>query len=133
MNRKVKSYNNENYCMRICYFLQKILAMNSSSIECTDLCLESRCHEVESRTLWECIREVRSDYLELARMPTHPEVEFPSELRDQVYEPLLIVSIFSCYLFSCFLYLTREMDDACGYISDILYSDRRVSIVHIHI
>jgi hypothetical protein len=81
--------------MRIVSFLQKILAMNSGSIECADLCLESRCHEVESWTLWERIHEVRSDYLELARMPTHPEVEFPSELSDEIYEPLLIFSIFS--------------------------------------
>jgi hypothetical protein len=81
--------------MRIVSFLQKILAVNSGSIECADLCLESRCHEVESRTLWERICEVRSDYLEFARMPMHPEIELPCELSDEIYEPFLIVSIFS--------------------------------------
>jgi hypothetical protein len=76
--------------MRIWYFLQKIFVLWASSIECTDLCLESRCHEVECRTLGEGISEVESDYLELTRMPTHPEVEFSSELSHEIYEPLLI-------------------------------------------
>lgn len=57
-------------------FLQKILDADSGSIEYIDLFLESGSHDIERWTLTEGITQLLCDELELARMSTHPEIEF---------------------------------------------------------